>query len=67
MSETVKRHLISAGVTFVSAFLTTLGFVFTSLDASQLNSSAAWNAAIVSAIFTAGRAAIKAVVESFRK
>lgn len=58
MNTTLKRHLISAGVTFLSAFLLVIA---TNLSADSIIN---WDsAAIVSLLITAIRAGLKGIVE----
>lgn len=58
MNQTIKRHLISAGVTFTSAFLLVIA---TNLSADSIIN---WDgAAIVSLLITAIRAGLKGIIE----
>lgn len=62
MSDNIKRHLESAGVTFVSFFLLDLGTAVQGLSSQPVN-TITW-AVIWSLIVSAVRAAVKALWES---
>lgn len=61
MNNTLKRHLISATITFLSTFITVFGANLLATDELIFT-----QAVIVGAVFTAARTALKVVVESFR-
>jgi hypothetical protein len=64
--ETLNRHLVSALVTFVSTFLTTLGFLLIAIPAE--NWTQVTYASIISGlVLSAVRAAAKVALESFSK
>ena len=59
MNQDLKRHLISAAITFSSAFLL---IIATNLSADSIIN---WNStAIISLFVTAARSGLKAIVES---
>lgn len=59
MNDTLKRHLISAGQTFVATFLLTLSMSINTLDMEALEGSI-----LVALLVSAARAGVKAVVET---
>ena len=59
MNENLKRHIISAGITFTSVFLSVLGVSIGAID-----TTAALTSSTFAGLFmVAARAAIKAVIE----
>ena len=62
MNDTLKRHLISAAITFVTVFSTTVGVMLGSgaLDANTLTTSA-----VAGVLVSAVRAAVKAAAEGW--
>lgn len=60
MKETLKRHLISILITFVSSFLTLLGASIATMGTENLTS-----AIIGSLILSAARGAVKAIYERY--
>lgn len=60
MNETLKRHLISAGITFGTVFFTTLGLM---LSQGAITPDNLGLDLVVSIVLTAVRAAIKPAVE----
>lgn len=58
MSDTIKRHIISFGVTFIASFLTTFGAMLASGDPSQWT----W-ALLIGLVLSAARAAVKIAAE----
>ena len=58
MSDTLKRYLISSGITFLSVFLLSLAMSIGSIDVATFNSSI-----LVGILVVAGRAALKALSE----
>jgi len=61
LSGTMKRHIISAGVTFLSVFLTIFGANLAMTNSMEITGSVLASIAIV-----AVRAAVKAVVEGLK-
>lgn len=57
---TIKRHLISGSITFLTAFCVTLLAQWDSLTLEAIKGGA-W----VSVLFTAVRAGVKAIIEAF--
>jgi hypothetical protein len=62
MNKTLKRYLISSGITFLTVFLTALSVQMGNWDADFITSSL-----IVSSLITATRAGLKALAEQLPK
>lgn len=60
----MKRHLISAGVTFISSFLTVLGAALITVPAESWT-EATWYSVLAGLALTAVRGAVKPTVESY--
>jgi len=58
----MKEHIISAIITFISTFLTTLGTLALTMDITQLNKSTIF-ALVISAFNVAIRAGMKVVLD----
>ena len=63
MNETIKRHIVSAAITFLSTFFVVLGI---QIEGNFVDTESVTYGLIVSSLITAGRAGIKAVIESLR-
>ncbi len=59
MNPTIQKYLVSSLITFVSTFLTVLGAQVAVVGSAEINS-----ALLLGALMIAGRAAMKAVLES---
>jgi hypothetical protein len=66
MSESLKSHLWSAGITFAGTFLVTLGAAIKGINFNGLDITVSGSFAIT-LIITAGRTAIKALMEDLLK
>jgi hypothetical protein len=62
MNEDIKRHLISAGITFIAVFCTTMGVLLAQGAADP--SSVSFDL-LFSILMSASRAAIKAALERY--
>lgn len=62
ISKTTKRHLVSASITFISAFLLSLSLSIQTLSMESITLSL-----IGSILITGVRAGIKGLVENFQK
>ena len=63
MNDTIKRHITSALVTFFSTFFVILGI---QIQGNFVDTNSITYGLIVTAMITAGRAGVKAVIESLK-
>lgn len=63
MNPTIKRHVVSATITFLSTFFVILGI---QIQGNFVDAESVSYGLVVSALLTAGRAGVKAVVESLK-
>ena len=62
MNPTFKKHLVSAGITFVSTFLASLAVIITAVPAETISDAS--SISVIAAILLAGvRGAIKPAIE----